>query len=124
MASSTHWRREVGKDSSLQYHMIYNPLTNTIDFTLFRFGSTWKDREVVSKFPLPFASVIHMFSVTENFAVIVVYPVSFDFRQCPAQSKMLTVTFRHPSVHSDLRFLSNFHINWTNVLLALSEAAP
>merc|ERR1712233_137084 len=27
MASSTHWRREVGKDSSLQYHMIYNPIT-------------------------------------------------------------------------------------------------
>ena len=39
MASSTHWRREVGKDSSLQYHMIYNPLTNKIDLTLFRFGS-------------------------------------------------------------------------------------
>merc|ERR1712088_845367 len=27
MSSSTHWRREVNKDSSLQFHMIYNPLT-------------------------------------------------------------------------------------------------
>ena len=86
MASSTHWRREVGKDSSLQYHMIYNPLTNKIDFTLFRFGSTWQDRQVVGKFPLPFASVIHMFSVTENFAVIAVYPVSFDFMAMPTHN--------------------------------------
>ena len=86
MASSTHWRREVGKDSSLQYHMIYNPLTNKIDFTLFRFGSTFEEREVVGKFPLPFVSVIHMFSVTENFAVIAVYPVSFDFMAMPTHN--------------------------------------
>ena len=86
MASSTHWRREVGKSTSLQYHMIYNPLTNKIDFTLFRFGSTWQDRQVVGKFPLPFASVIHMFSVTENFAVIAVYPVSFDFMAMPTHN--------------------------------------
>merc|ERR1712172_239081 len=84
--SSTHWRREVGKDSSLQYHMLYNPITNKIDFTLFRFGSTWQDREVVGKFPLPFASVIHMFSVTENFAVVAVYPVSFDFMAMPTHN--------------------------------------
>jgi len=86
MASSTHWRREVGKDTSLQYHMLYNPITNKIDFTLFRFGSTWQDREVVGKFPLPFASVIHMFSVTENFAVVAVYPVSFDFMAMPTHN--------------------------------------
>ena len=86
MASSTHWRREVGKDTSLQYHMVYNPITNKIDFTLFRFGSTWQDREVVGKFPLPFASVIHMFSVTENFAVVAVYPVSFDFMAMPTHN--------------------------------------
>ena len=86
MASSTHWRREVGKSSSLQYHMIYNPLTNKIDFTLFRFGSTFEEREVVGKFPLPYVSVIHMFSVTENFAVIAVYPVSFDFMAMPTHN--------------------------------------
>merc|ERR1712088_1029543 len=55
MSSSAHWRREVNKDSSLQFHMIYNPLT----------------------------SVVHMFSNTENYAVVALYPVAMDFRSMP-----------------------------------------
>jgi len=79
MASCAHWRREVGRDTSLQYHMLYNPLTMKPDFALYRFGDTWEDREVIGKFKMPHGSVIHMFSNTENFAVIAVYPVVMDF---------------------------------------------
>jgi carotenoid cleavage dioxygenase-like enzyme len=79
VASSAHWRREVGKDSSIQYHMIYNPLTAKVDFTLFRFFDTYQDHEKVGKFQMPHMSIIHMFSHTENFAVIVLYPVTMDF---------------------------------------------
>jgi hypothetical protein len=42
LGSCSHWRREVGKDSSIQYHMIYNPLTLRPDFVLYRFGNTWQ----------------------------------------------------------------------------------
>ena len=79
MSSSAHWRREVNKDSSLQFHMIFNPFTMNVDFTLYRFHSTWEEREVVSKFPIPHSSVVHMFSNTKNYAVVVLYPVAVDF---------------------------------------------
>merc|ERR1719150_3653377 len=74
MSSSAHWRREVNKDSSLQFHMIYNPITMKADFALYRFHSTWEEREVVSKFEIPHTSVVHMFSNTENYAVVALYP--------------------------------------------------
>merc|ERR1711936_829300 len=40
MQSSSHWRREVGTDNSLNYHMMYNPLTLKPDFILYRYGRT------------------------------------------------------------------------------------
>ena len=83
MSSSAHWRREVNKDSSLQFHMIYNPITMKADFALYRFHSAWEEREVVSKFPIPHKSVIHMFSNTENYAVVALYPVTMDFWSMP-----------------------------------------
>merc|ERR1712088_741983 len=83
MSSPDHWRREVNKDSSLQFHMIYNPITMKADFALYRFHSTWEEREVVSKFPIPHMSVIHMFSNTENYAVVALYPVAMDFWGMP-----------------------------------------
>ena len=83
MSSSSHFRREVNKDSSLQFHMIFNPFTMTTDFTLYRFFSTWEDREVVSKFLIPHMSVVHMFSNTENYVVVALYPVAIDFWNMP-----------------------------------------
>jgi len=83
LSSSAHWRREVNKDSSLQFHMIYNPVTMKADFVLYRFFATWEEREVVSKFPIPHMSVIHMFSNTENYAVVALYPVTMDFWSMP-----------------------------------------
>ena len=42
MGSCSHWRREVGKDTSLNFHQIYNPLTLRPDFVLYRFGNTFE----------------------------------------------------------------------------------
>ena len=42
LASCAHWRREVGKENSLNYHMIFNPFTLETEFTLFRFGKSWE----------------------------------------------------------------------------------
>ena len=42
LGSCAHWRREVGKDSSINFHMIYNPLTLRPDFVLYRFGNTFQ----------------------------------------------------------------------------------
>jgi hypothetical protein len=42
LGSCSHWRREVGTDNSLNFHMIYNALHIAEDFVLYRFGSTWE----------------------------------------------------------------------------------
>lgn len=78
LGSCAHWRREVGKTTSINFHLIFNKMKLRMDFTIYRFGNTYDDREVVGKFPMPHSSYIHMFSNTPNYAVIVVYPVSLD----------------------------------------------
>ena len=47
LGSCSHWRREVGTDNSLNFHMIYNALTLHEDFTLYRFGNTWQVKKYV-----------------------------------------------------------------------------
>ena len=44
MGSCAHWRREAGKDSSINFHMIYNPLTFRPDFVLYRSGNSYEVR--------------------------------------------------------------------------------
>ena len=44
LGSCAHWRREAGKDSSINFHMIYNPLTLRPDFVLYRFGNNYQVR--------------------------------------------------------------------------------
>ena len=83
VASSAHWRREVGRHTSLQYYMFYNPITTKFDFALYRFGNTFEEHELVAKFEMPHMSVVHMFSNTERFAVIALYPVTIDFMAFP-----------------------------------------
>jgi hypothetical protein len=41
VASCAHWRREVGTDNSLNYHMMLNPFTLETEFTLYRFGNSF-----------------------------------------------------------------------------------
>jgi len=79
LGSCAHWRREAGKNTSINFHMVYNPLTLKPDFVLYRFGDNYQEREVVGKFPMHHMSIVHMFSNTVNYAVIALYPVSMDF---------------------------------------------
>jgi len=79
LGSCSHWRREVGSDNSLNFHMMFNPLTLHQDFVLYRFGSTWQDRKQIGKFQMPHNSIVHMFSNTEHYAVIALYPVTMDY---------------------------------------------
>lgn len=80
LQSCAHWLREVGKDTSLNYHMVMNPLhPSKLDFKLYRFGSTWEEREVIGKFTMPHQSLVHMFARTKNYAIIPLYPVAMDF---------------------------------------------
>jgi len=79
LGSCSHWKREVGKDTSLNFHMMYNPLSLHLDFVLYRFGNTWQEHEVIGKFQMPHMSIVHMFSNSVNYAVIAIYPVSMDY---------------------------------------------
>ena len=42
LGSCAHWRREAGKNTSINFHMVYNPLTLKPDFVLYRFGDTFQ----------------------------------------------------------------------------------
>jgi len=77
LASCSHWLKEVGKDTSLNFHVMLG-LDGTQVFKLFRFGNSWDEREVVGSFPMPHGSMIHMFTRTATYAVIVLFPVTVD----------------------------------------------
>ena len=42
IGSCAHWRREVGSSNSLNYHIIMNPISLEMDFTLYRFKHSWE----------------------------------------------------------------------------------
>jgi len=86
MQTCSHFKREAGKDTSINFHMMYNPITLMPDFVLFRFGNNWEEREIVGKFPMDHLSLVHMFSNTVNYAVIAIYPVSMDFWALPTNN--------------------------------------
>jgi len=79
MMSCSHWRREIGSDNSINFHFMYNTTTLKPDFTLYRYGSSTNERELIGRFNLDYVSYIHMISLTPNYAVIVVYPVIMNF---------------------------------------------
>ena len=78
MQSSSHWRREIGTDNSLNYHMMYNAATLRPDFVLYRYGRTMEERAEIGRFSADNVSYIHMISNTPQYAVIVMYPVSMN----------------------------------------------
>jgi len=81
-ASCAHWRREIGKDTSINYHVILNLLTNST-FKLYRFKNNWEEREVIGSFDMPHGSMIHSFGLSVNFAIIVLFPVTIDMSKVP-----------------------------------------
>ena len=83
MMTAAHWRREIGSDSSLNFHFKFNFLSMKPEFVLYRFGSTLEDVEEVGRFPTYYASYIHMISNTPRYAVVVLYPVVFNYMKMP-----------------------------------------
>ena len=65
---------------------MYNPLTLTPDFVLYRFGSSWDSRAEVGRFNMDYLSFIHMISNTPRYAVIVLYPVTMNFWSMPTHN--------------------------------------
>jgi len=80
-ASCAHWRKEIGKDTSLNFEIMQELFGQK--FKLYRFGDNYEDREVVGSFTMPHGSMIHMFGLTLNYAIIVVYPVTMDMMKLP-----------------------------------------
>ena len=79
LQTASHWTREIGSDSSLNYHLMYNPLTLRPDFVLYRYGSSMEEREEVGRFKIKHINYNHMISNTPNYAVIVIYPVAMNY---------------------------------------------
>ena len=83
MQSSSHWRREIGTENSLNYHMMYNPATLRPDFVLYRYGRTMEERAEIGRFSADHVSYIHMISNTPRYAVIIMYPVIMNYWTMP-----------------------------------------
>ena len=83
MQSSSHWRREIGTENSLNYHMMYNPATLRPDFVLYRYGRTMEERSEIGRFSADHVSYIHMISNTPRYAVVVMYPVIMNYWTMP-----------------------------------------
>ena len=84
--SSSHWRREIGSDNSLNFHQkiedFLNPL-HPIVFHLYRYGKTIFEEEEIAKFHVDYASYIHMVSNTPRYAVVILYPVTMNNMKLP-----------------------------------------
>jgi len=84
MMTASHWRREIGSDSSLNFHQIMDPLHPMHpNLVLFRFGSTLDEQEEVSRFSVDHTSYIHMMTNTPKYAVIILYPVTMNLLVLP-----------------------------------------
>jgi len=79
MSSSSHWRREIGSDNSLNFYMMFNTTTMKPDFALYRYRDNVIFRELVGRFNMDYMSYMHMISVTPKYAVIVAYPVVMNY---------------------------------------------
>ena len=83
MMSSSHWRRELGTDNSINYHQEVG--LHGLDFVLYRYRNSVFDREEIGRFAADFVSFIHMISVTPNYAVVVMYPVTMNATAMPGE---------------------------------------
>jgi carotenoid cleavage dioxygenase-like enzyme len=78
LGSTAHWRHEVGKTTSLNIFTV-RTLTG-LYLELRRFGASLEEQSLVGRVQVPHNSMIHMVSVTTNYAIVVFYPVTIDFQ--------------------------------------------
>jgi len=74
-----HWMREVGTDNSIYFNYKKGftgpPWVEVLRYTP---ESSFQDPEVIAKFKPTKFSYIHSFSITENYAIFLFYPVKID----------------------------------------------
>lgn len=77
-SSTSHWRHEPGTDNMLNIHITGVPGVRE-HLHLYRYpGGDLRHPQEVGSFLLPHSTMIHMFSVSENYAIIFVYPVGIN----------------------------------------------
>ena len=86
-----HYMREVGTDNSINFNF-KKGLTGKpwVEVLRYRPGDTFQTPEVVGFFYPTKFSYMHSFSITENYAVFLFYPVKIDAK----------VVFSHFLLHS------------------------
>ena len=79
-----HWMREVDTDNSI-YFNFKKGLTGApwMEVLRYRPESSFQSPDVVAKLKPPKFSYIHSFSITENYAVFLFYPVIIDPKRYP-----------------------------------------
>jgi len=79
-----HWMREVGTDNSI-YFNYKKGYTGApwVEVLRYRPESTFQTPEIIASFKPTKFSYIHSFSITENYAVFLFYPVVIDPKKVP-----------------------------------------
>ena len=84
LGSSSHWRREIGTNNSINFHINQN-IFFQLHFHLLRFGSNLEDKKEIAKFKVDYLSLIHMISNSKNYAVVIWYPVTMNMMDMPGE---------------------------------------
>ena len=81
----THWHREVGTDNSIYLMGMRGGMFKSNYVELQRYTpehANFSNPEVLGSFDVKKPSLVHSFSVTENYAIIFYYPVVFNTGMC------------------------------------------
>ena len=49
MSSCSHWTREIGTDNSLNFHLMFHPLTLKLDFVLYRYQNMVEEKQEIGR---------------------------------------------------------------------------
>jgi len=74
----THWMRELGTDNSININTKVGLSGPYMQVSRWKPEDTYQTPEVVAKFTPKKEGYFHSFSITEHYAVLFLYPVTFD----------------------------------------------
>merc|ERR1712212_1237126 len=77
--STAHWAPEPNTNNMLNYHIKGVPgVWETLHLYRYPDGALHAPQEIGKGFHIPYSTMIHQFSVTENYAIFFLYPISID----------------------------------------------